>query len=97
MSEASEVASDFLALFKSTYPTDCRMPFQGAWPIDLWALEETAFTYVLAPAGGFEFTLWWRHDVKCSCGNEPEMSYQGVYYCRKCFKLDSKELASLVP
>ena len=68
---------DFKAVFDKTYPTDTRMPFQGAWPIDFWALEATAFANP---------EMWWGHDVACKCGAEPAMSYKGEYLCRQHFR-----------
>jgi hypothetical protein len=67
---------DFKTVFDKNYPIETRMPYQGAWPIDFWALEETAFTK--------NPELWWGHETACACGNEPAMSYREIYYCKKC-------------
>ena len=75
----------FAEVFRETYPLiaedgePARMPFQGAWPIDFWHLEATAFC---DPPSG----LWWDDRAVCACGKEAQMFYQGQYFCRTCFR-----------
>jgi hypothetical protein len=68
--------TEMLGIFNSTYPRETRMPYQGAWPIDLWALEATAFCE--GP------NLWWGHEALCACGREAGASYKQRYFCARC-------------
>jgi hypothetical protein len=68
---------DMRLTFKETYPEGCAMPFQGAWPIDIWALEATISDHP---------ELWWKEGLECACGNEAAMSYMGKYLCHNCFR-----------
>lgn len=72
----------FKAVFDKTYPLmvdgePLRMPFQGAWPIDFWQLENTAFME--------NPHLWWPGEPECAfegCHGEAALSCNGVYLCR---------------
>ena len=75
---------DFKVEFDATYPVidkatgePARMPFQGAWPIDFWALENTAFME--------NPHLWWPGEPECAvegCHGEAAVSCNGVYLCK---------------
>ena len=82
-SESEEEYRAFRKLFHETYPIidkdgePLRMPFQGAWPIDLWKLEATISEHP---------ELWWGLDLSCEispgCQGEVAGSYLGKHRCR---------------